>query len=116
MRYILNFNPAAASALTSAGISTVSFTKTRSGNIVIREDADGVAFSPLSPTSNRYKSRLNKTTARTAGLKGSQRYLLKAGRGKTPSFTLTPHSQVRNSKQVSLDAAAVTVSITERAA
>ena len=116
MRYILNFNPAAAEALVAAGLNTVSFTKTRSGNVVIREDADGVAFSPLSPTSNRYKSRLNQTTARTAGILGSQRYTLKAGRGKTPSFTLIPHSKVRNSKSKTLDTAAVTVSITERAA
>ena len=115
MRYILNFNPAATSELLGSGVDGLEVLN-RNGNVVIRESAEGVAFSPKAPGSSSYKSRLSAATARAAGLRGSQRYVLKRGRGKTPSFTLVPHSQVRNSRQLGLDVPAVTVSITERAA
>jgi len=114
MRYILNFNPAAAELLGS-DITTLGI-QNRNGNVVIKNDDDGVAFTPKAPGSNIFKSRLPVAVGREAGLRGSQRYILKRGRGRTPTFTLVPHSQVRRSKQLGLDVPAVTVSITERAA
>ncbi len=119
MRYILNFNAAAVALLGSAvtNIDVVSKPNKTFGSITaLVPNIDGVAFSPLGSTSNTYKARLSVADARSAGLRGSQRYTIRQGRGKNPSFFLVPHSQVRNGKRLVIDGPAVTVSITERAA
>lgn len=119
MRYILNFN-AAAVALMGPAVTNIDViskpNKTFGSTTALVPSIDGVAFSPLGTTSNSYKSRLNVSDARSAGLRGSQRYTIRQGRGKNPFFFLVPHSQVRNGKCLAIDGPAVTVSITERAA
>jgi len=119
MRYILNFNAAAVALLGSAvtNLDVVSKTnKTFGATTALVPSTDGVAYSPLDSTEGRFKVRLSASAARTAGLRGSQRYTIRQGRGKNPSFFLVPHSQVRRGKRLVIDGPAVTVSITERAA
>jgi len=119
MRYILNFN-AAAVALMGSGIMGLDLisreNKSIGATIALVPNEDGSSFSPETVGSNRFKTRLSATTARSVGLRGSQRYTLTQGRGKNPTFFLVPHSQVRRGKRLTIDGPAVTVSITERAA
>ncbi len=119
MRYILNFNEEAVSLIGTSvyGLNIISKENNSLGaSIALVPNTEGAAFSPVSADSNRFKTRFNAETARSVGLRGSQRYTLRAGRGKNPTFFLVPHSQVRHSKSLSIDGPAVTVSITERAA
>lgn len=119
MRYILNFNAAAVALLGTAvtSLNVVSKTnKTLGASVALVPSTDGVAYSPLDTTASRFKVRLSETDARTAGLRGSQRYTIRQGRGKNPVFFLVPHSQVRNGKRRTIDGPGLTVSITERAA
>lgn len=119
MRYILNFNPEAADLLGAFFSDTVEFTtvpKTKAGaSILVRatDGGDGPALGPVQPGSSRYKVRLNEKTARSLGLRGSQRYTINR-RGQSDRFYLVPHSQVRNGVARRIDGPAVTVSITER--
>jgi len=119
MRYILNFN-AAAVALLGTAVSNLDVVprsnKTLGATTALVPSLDGVAYSPLDSTEGRFKVRLSETNARTAGLRGSQRYTIRQGRGKNPTFFLVPHSQVRHGKKLHIDGPAVTVSLTERAA
>jgi len=119
MRYILNFNAAAVSLLGSSVSSLDVVSKvnnTLGAKTALVPSTDGVAYSPLNAASSTFKVRLSETNARTAGLRGSQRYTIRQGRGKNPTFFLVPHSQVRRGKKLHIDGPAVTVSITERAA
>lgn len=117
MRYILNFNPEATSLLGKGNTAlelTTSTTKRRGTTTLVQaNNGDGPAFSPRQPGSGSFKTRLAVGEARSAGIRGSQRYTLER-RGNTERFYLVPHSQVRNGKRVSVDGPAVTVSLTER--
>ena len=116
MRYILNFNPAATALLGTynPAITLSNASNQRLGaSILVTPSDNGPAFSQEKPGSNVFKTRLNVKTARSVGLRGSQRYTL-VRRGQSDSFYLVPHSQVRNGKRVVIEGPAVTVSITER--
>ncbi len=117
MRYILNFNREAAELIgtdnTAIELSNAS-NKRLGANILVRgTDGETPAFSPKGDGSSIFKTRLSESTARTVGLRGSQRYTL-VRRGQSESFYLVPHSQVRRSVRRPIDGPAVTVSLTER--
>lgn len=119
MRYILNFNAAAVALIGSSvnSLDVISKTNVTLGaKTAVVPSIDGAAFSPEDANSSRFKVRISEQAARSAGLRGSQRYTLRQGRGKNPTFFLVPHSQVRRGKQLVIDGPAVTVSLTERAA
>ena len=117
MRYILNFNPEAVELLgadhSAIDISNASNKRLGASILVTPTDTGVAAFSPKGDGSNSFKVRLNEKTARSVGLRGSQRYTL-VRRGQSESFYLVPHSQVRRSVRRPIDGPAVTVSLTER--
>ena len=117
MRYILNFNPEAVELLgadhTAIELSKASNQRLGASILVTPTDGTSPAFAPKGDGSNSFKVRLNEKTARSVGLRGSQRYTL-VRRGQSESFYLVPHSQVRRSVRRPIDGPAVTVSLTER--
>lgn len=117
MRYIINFNPAATSLLgtdnTAIELTTGSTSKRGKYTLLSATTGSGPAFSPASPGSPRFKTRLNQADGREAGFRGAKRYTLER-RGNSERFYMVPHSPVRGGKRVSIDGPAVTVSLTER--
>ena len=101
MRYILNFNQQAAQLLGTKNTAlnlTSGSTKRRGSYVLVSADTgSGPAFSPASPDSERYKTRISAEEAFELGLKGAKRYTLER-RGNSERFYLEP---------------AVTVSVTE---
>ena len=117
MRYILNFNGEAADliGIENTAIELSSAPSNRLGASILVRGTDGTtpAFSPKGDGSSIFKTRISEGAARSIGLRGSQRYTL-VRRGKSESFYLVPHSQVRRSVRRPIDGPAVTVSLTER--
>ena len=123
MRYVLNFNVKATEILDpkSGPVQRRIIFKKTNGNPFlpgtttlvrgITEDApDSVSFFPRNVGTRRYGATLSQRLARAAGVKGSQRYVLKnAGNG---WHWLVPHSRVsKKNPAVSISDPAITVSI-----
>ncbi len=113
MRYMLNINPAGATAL----LDTIPTTDEL--HIEFRQPAKGLAngavtqvrltegrssllsgvFRPRDSIGNRYRTTLNSDTARRLGLKGKRRYELRAA-GRSGWFWLVPHSNVGKGRKI----------------
>ncbi len=117
MRYIVNFNRAAAQLLgtNNTALELTSGSTKRRGRYVLvaANNGTGPAFSPAAPGSSRFKTRLSIDEARDVGLKGAKRYTLER-RGNSERFYLVPHSTVRSGQPVRISEPAITVSLTER--
>lgn len=116
MRYILNFNHVASELLmgkTSIDLSSAPRNSHGASVLVRGTYDDSPALAPKGDGSDISKARISEDTARSVGLRGSQRYTM-VRRGKGDSFYLVPHSQVRRSARRRIEGPAVTVSITER--
>ena len=118
MRYVLHFNPEGTALLSSKSGGSLEFVKLpkalkNGATTKVRVSNIGtVPFTPRDETLNRYGAAVSETTAKTAGLKGRQRYTLQKS-GTVGWFNLVPHSRIgKVAKRIG--EAGVSVSVIER--
>lgn len=126
MRYMLNVNPAGATALletvdstseplriqfsTPAKLAHGAVAKVRLVQTNSPIDDSGV-FSPRDNIGNRYRTTLNAQDARRFGLRGKTRYELRRS-GRSDWFWLVPHSNVGKGRRI--DGPGITASIYDK--
>ena len=118
MRYVLHFNPEGTSTLLSRNGDSLEFVKlSRALNngattkVRVSKNSD-ITFTQRDETGNRYGAAVSESTAKTAGLKGRQRYTLQKS-GTVGWFNLVTHSRI-GKKAVRIGEAGVSVSVIER--
>lgn len=118
MRYVLHFNPEGTQTLLSRKGDSLEFVKlpkalTNGATTKVRVSySSDIPFTPRDDTGNRYGAAVSETVAKTAGLKGRQRYTLQKS-GSAGFFNLVPHSRI-GKKAKRIGEAGVSVSVIER--
>ncbi len=118
MRYVLHFNPEGTETLLGKGGDSLEFVKlpkslTSGATTKVRVSyTSDIPFTARDNTGNRYGAAVSETTAKTAGLKGRQRYTLQKS-GSAGWFNLVPHSRI-GKKAKRIGEAGVSVSVIER--
>jgi hypothetical protein len=117
MRLVLHFNPEGTALLGTKGDS-IEFVKlpkvlNNGATTKVRVSNSGIIpFTARDETRNRYGAAVSETTAKTAGLRGRQRYTLQKS-GSAGWFNLVPHSRI-GKKSKRIGEAGVSVSVIER--
>lgn len=118
MRYVLHFNPEGTTALLSNNGDSLEFAKLpkalkNGATTKVRVSYLGeTLFTARDDTGNRFGAAISEGTAKTAGLKGRQRYTLQRS-GSVGWYNLVPHSRI-GKKAKRIGEAGVSVSVIER--